>query len=138
MTLNGTIHLIGSSTMLRAIDTQTFGGNGSISFEGTSGSVRRLTIEGASTLTLASTFKVVGGYGTIGDQWEIGGTNNLVNRGLIDSNVVGQTLTAGVGGIFTNAGIFRATNGGTAVANNIAIAGTGTASATDSTLTLGG
>ncbi|MCK1368268.1 hypothetical protein, partial [Bradyrhizobium sp. 62] len=138
MTLNGTIHLTNSYAMVRALDSQTFAGNGKISFEGTTGTPRRLAIEGASTLTLASTFNVVGGNGTIGEQWETNGTNNLVNNGLINANVAGQSLTASVAGVFTNAGVFQATNGGTAVANNVSITSTGIASATDSTMTLGG
>ncbi|MDG9697361.1 hypothetical protein QC281_45765, partial [Streptomyces sp. DH17] len=40
--------------------------------------------------------------------------------------------------IFTNGGQFKASNGGTVVGNNIAITSAGTASATDSKLTLGG
>ncbi|MDG9696062.1 hypothetical protein QC281_39135, partial [Streptomyces sp. DH17] len=118
MTLNGTIHLTGSNAMVRALDTETFGGNGTISFEGAGGSTRHLTIEGASTLTLANTFKVVGGYASLGDQQETGGTNSLVNNGLISSNVAGQTMVAAYSATFTNAGTMEAIVGGTLSLNN--------------------
>ena len=76
LTLNGTMHVAGASTQVRSLGDQTFAGSGTISFEGTTGSIRRLTIEGTSTLTLGSAFKVVGGYSSIGDYWESGGTKN--------------------------------------------------------------
>ncbi|MCK1368267.1 hypothetical protein, partial [Bradyrhizobium sp. 62] len=60
---------------------------------GTTGTPRRLTIEGASTLTLASTFSVLGGNGSIGEQWETNGINKLTNNGTITSNVAGQGIS---------------------------------------------
>ena len=121
LTLNSTIHLTGSNTSVRSLVTQTFGGNGTISFEGTTGSIRYLTIEGSSTLTLASSFTVEGGYASIGDYFENGnGTKILVNNGTIISNVAGQVLTiAPVGGeSFTNAGTIEAVNGATLTLSN--------------------
>jgi hypothetical protein len=138
LTLNGTIHMTGSNTYVRSFGNETFGGTGTISFEGTTGSVRQLTIEGASTLTLAPTFSVVGGYATIGNQVEQGGTNALVNQGLISANVSGQTLTIAPNGPFTNTGTTQAISGATLTINNLATGSTGTVSATDSTLTLQG
>src|SRR6185436_1424604 len=62
LTLNATIHVTGSNAGVRSFGDQTFDGNGTISFEGTTGNTRRLTIEGTSTLTLASGFTVSGGF----------------------------------------------------------------------------
>ena len=106
---------------MRSLITQTFGGNGTISFEGTAGSPRFLTIEATGTLTLASGFTVEGGYASIGDYFENGnGTKILVNNGTIISNVAGQVLTiAPVGGeSFTNAGTMEAVNGGILTLSN--------------------
>ena len=138
LTLNGVIHLNGSSASVRSFGNQTFGGAGTISFEGTTGSARLLTIEGTSTLTLASGFTVAGGLGTVGDWWESGGASTLINNGTISANVSGQTLTLHVNSDHTNAGALQSFNGGTLVANNLTNASTGTAVATNSTLTLGG
>ena len=112
LTLNGTVHVTGSNAQVRSLTNQTLGGNGTISFEGSTGSARQLTIEGASTLTLASTFTIAGGFANIGAQQETGGTNALVNNGLISSSVAGLTLAIQPNGSFTNAGTVEAINGG--------------------------
>ena len=112
LTLNGTIHLTGSSAHVSSFGNATFGGNGTISFEGTSGGVRLLAVEGTSTLTLASSFKVIGGYGSVGDYWESYGTKGLVNNGLISSSVAGQTISIIPNGSFTNVGTMEAVTGG--------------------------
>jgi len=61
---------------------------------------------------LAPTFAVVGGYGTIGGQVEIGGANALVNKGRISANVAGLTLTVAPNSGFTNTGTMEAISGG--------------------------
>ena len=121
LTLNGTIHVTGSNASVRSFGNETFGGAGTISFEGTTGSIRYLTIEGASILTLASGFTVEGGYASIGDYFENSvGPKILVNNGLISSNVAGQTLTVLVysGSSFTNTGTMEAVNGGILTLND--------------------
>ena len=55
LTLNGVIHLTGSNAQVRSFGDETFGGAGTVAFEGTAGSPRQLTIEGISTLTLTLT-----------------------------------------------------------------------------------
>ncbi|MEI9924494.1 MAG: DUF4347 domain-containing protein [Bradyrhizobium sp.] len=125
LTLNGTIHLTGSSAHVSSLTNQTFGGNGTVSFEGTSGGIRLLTIEGTSTLTLDTTFKVVGGYGSLGDWWSNNGTRTLINNGLISANVAGQTLTILPSGSFTNNATMEAVGGGVlTLTNNWSNAGT--------------
>ena len=113
LTLNGVVHLTGSNAQVRSIGDETFSGAGTIAFEGTTGLTRHLTIEGASTLTLAPTFTVTGGLGTIGSQAEVGGTNHLVNQGTIKTTGPGQLLTLAPTGAWTNSGTIDVRGGGT-------------------------
>ena len=140
MTLNAVIHVTGRTVGVRSFTNETFDGAGTISFEGTTGSGRALTIEGATTLTLAPTF---GGRRRVRHDRRPGGRSAEPTwagqpGALISANVAGQTLTLHVNSDHTNAGALQSFNGGTLVANNLTNASTGTAVATNSTLTLGG
>src|SRR5260370_2498097 len=72
--------------------SETFGGAGTIAFEGTTGSARQLTIEGTTTVEHASELPFQVGLVTLVVLGEISGTNKFVSNGLIFSNVLGQTL----------------------------------------------
>jgi hypothetical protein len=142
LTLNGTAHLSGANTQIRSIGNQTIGGSGSISFEGTTGSERYLTIEGTGQLTLAAGFTVRGGRGRIGHQVEAGGANVLVNEGTILADASGQTLNIQPSstGSFSNSGVMEARNGGSlTVGGGTGWSSTGTiTSQNNSTVNLGG
>ncbi|MCC6231074.1 MAG: hypothetical protein IT580_00415, partial [Verrucomicrobiales bacterium] len=90
--------------------SQTFGGE--VLFEGDSGFV---SIDGTTTLTLATTALVHGKTGRIGQAIFTGGTSTLLNQGTIRADVSGGTLTVNPNA-FTNSGTLQQINGGTLVA----------------------
>jgi hypothetical protein len=101
-----------------------------------------LTIEGENTVTLGSGV-TVRGQGQIGSQFSFGGTNALINQGLISADTSDQpgarTLSI-FESSFTNEGTARAINGGALAINatSWSNAASGTIRATDSTLDFGG
>jgi hypothetical protein len=73
-----------------------------------------LTIEGENTVTLGSGV-TVRGQGQVGSQYHFGGTNALINQGLISadtSDAPGARTLSIFGSSFTNEGTARAINGG--------------------------
>ena len=104
LTLDGqvTVAGTGASAVVSAQETQTVGGTGVISLEGTG---NFLFATGASpTLTLGPTL-TVRGRGAVGN-----GTSQLVNQGTIRADLVGQMLTVTN---VSNSGTLRSTNGAT-------------------------
>ena len=89
--------------------TQTFN-NATINL-GNATQSANLALELGGTLTLGSG-AVVQGRGALGAAVFVGGTNNLVNGGLISANINGGTLTVNPSGTFTNNGTAEARNGG--------------------------
>ncbi len=115
-----------------------------------------VSVEGNHTVTLDNTI-FLHGVGNIGQARIFGGTNTLINQGIISADVSGQTLNINPDN-FTNQGTLNAVNGatltltgnvtnnGTIVANGstLNLNGTftggvsGVVNATNSTLNLGG
>jgi hypothetical protein len=107
LALNGTATVSGSSARLGFSGTQTVTAG---TFDLT-GSGAGLGVEGSSTLTLGPAVVVHGGGpATIGQARFTGGTGNLVNQGLIQSNVAGQNFTINPSSAFTNNGTVSTIN----------------------------
>ncbi len=83
-------------------------------FQNAGGVMGFLGQTGAQTLTISSGV-VVHGYGTLGEYVFVGGSGgqNIINQGVIDGDVSGQTLaTNSQVSSFTNSGTLTATGGG--------------------------
>jgi len=111
LTLAGAVRLdqIGTlgSGAIGFTGVQTFD-NASIVFGNGSGF---LSVEGNSTLTLGPNAVVRGKNGIIGQPIFTGGTNKLINQGLISADVAGGTLTIKPT-VFENTGTVEQKNGG--------------------------
>ena len=114
LTLGSATINVNNSSYLAFQGTQTLGGTGSIVFGDGSSGPGFLGVDGAGTvLTIASGVTVRGQAGIIGDQLIAGGgTNRLVNQGLIASDSGGtitiRNLASGLG----NNATLRATGTG--------------------------
>jgi hypothetical protein len=107
---NGAYNLNGNG-VLAFRNSSTLSGNGAIVL-GNSGASNRITIEGASTLTLGANALIRGENGTIGGQVFVGGANVLANGGRVSADVAGGTINITAAST-TNTGILEAKNGGT-------------------------
>ena len=121
LTLNGAIN-INNNSALSFNGTQTLGGTGTIMLGNIGASNRALGLEGDMTLTVGPNIVIHGINGTIGQAYLVGGTQNLVNNGTINSDG-GGTITIGIASALTNNGLMRAQNG--ALTINNALTGTG-------------
>ncbi|HEY7090323.1 MAG TPA: PEP-CTERM sorting domain-containing protein [Tepidisphaeraceae bacterium] len=110
-----TAHLFGANSEIGFTGGSTL--NSTIQFEGTTGSARYLTLSSAGSFTIGSSGVVKTVAGLTGDvQFGGGGfafssAMNLVNNGLISSEVAGRTITV-LAPTFANAGTVQAVNGG--------------------------
>ena len=109
LTLNGGTINVNANSALSFNGDQTLGGTGSIVLGSTGGSNRALGMEGSMTLTVGAGVTVRGINGTLGQAYLVGGTQNLVNNGTINSDG-GGTLTVTPSAL-TNNGLLRAQNG---------------------------
>ncbi|MEO7319819.1 MAG: hypothetical protein ABIZ56_12590 [Chthoniobacteraceae bacterium] len=101
----------GSQSILAYEQTSTLSG-ATINMDGI-GAANYLNIEGTHTLTVGPTGKIRG-QGSVGNQFFVGGTNALINQGLISADLDAGTLTlTSGGGSFTNEGTVEAINGAT-------------------------
>src|SRR5579871_4381332 len=120
LVLNGTV-AINNNSILAFQGSQTLSGSGDILF-GATGSGNRLNIEGASTLTIGNNMIIHGQNGTIGLQSFVGGTNALINNGIISADVANGTINLninnGAATAVTNNNLLEAQNGGTLVLNS--------------------
>ena len=149
LTLNGaTVTLSGGaggwypgSASLTFSGTQTLSGTGTVVFAGSNGGNSIVAQGGnnawtAATLTIGSGITIdSGGYGgSIGGSYS---QDSIINEGMIDADVAGQTITVGTSAPWTNSGRLEASNGGTLTLggpwNNV-----GTMTVSDATLNLGG
>ena len=121
LTLNGIAHLSGSDTAIAFVGTQSFN-SGTIAFEGITGVNRQVTIEGTATLTVGAGATIRGGLGTVGGQIFTGGSNALVNQGVISSDVVGQSITV-QSASFTNQGTVQNPGGALTIATTVTNSG---------------
>ncbi len=112
LVLNGAINLNGNGILSFEGDG-TFSGNGTIVFGGT-GAGNRVDLDDNGTTTFAAGTTVRGQNGTIGSQINVGGTQTLVNNGLISADVAGGTINILESSVVNN-GTLRAINGGTLV-----------------------
>ncbi len=112
LVVNGTID-INSNGILSFEGSGTVSGTGSIVF-GATGPGNRLDLDGNGTTSLGAGITVHGHNGTIGQQLNLGGTQTLVNDGIIAADVAGGTITLTESAV-TNNGVLRAINGGTLV-----------------------
>ncbi|MCB1687956.1 MAG: choice-of-anchor D domain-containing protein [Halioglobus sp.] len=112
MTLNGTIDLNGNG-ILSFEGNNVLDGNGTVIL-GDTGSGNRVVLDGNGTTTIESGITIRGENGTIGDQFNIGGTQTLVNNGLVSADVSGGTLTITDSAVDNN-NVLEARNGGTLV-----------------------
>ena len=118
-----------SSALLTGNATVVFGGSTNNDFFNTCG-----TSGFGGTLTIDSTVNMTGGSGFL-QSIEDGGV--IVDRGKIQANVVGETLT--INGYLQNQGALNVSNGASLVVSNLmGNLGTTTIAGTGSQLTLGG
>jgi hypothetical protein len=110
--LNGSIHL-DSNGILSFEGNGGLNGNASVVF-GSTGAGNRIDLDGDGTTTFASGVVVRGHSGTIGQQINIGGTQTLVNNGLISADTAGGTIGITESTVINN-GTLQALNGGTLV-----------------------
>ncbi|MCB1966014.1 MAG: hypothetical protein KDI64_08210, partial [Candidatus Accumulibacter sp.] len=123
LTLNGGV-TVNSNSILSFEGTQTVGGNGNIVFGNTSGS-NRLDLDGDGTTTFGAGITIRGENGTIGQQINIGGTQTLVNEGLISADVSGGAITVTQSAVSNN-NLMEARNSGTLIlASNVTNSGSG-------------
>src|SRR6185312_5551300 len=123
LTLNGTLDLGsggGAPTYchLTFSGTQTLAGSGQIVFgpivEAGYTYTDGITAQGggtaatAATLTIGPGITIKGNTGGIGEAYA---TDSVVNQGMIDAGVSGQTIAIGGAGTLVNGGEFEATNG---------------------------
>ncbi len=117
LTLNGAINIanggiLGLDSSLTSGGSQTINGTGSINLND---AAAHLSIDGNGTTTLGSGITVQG-QGNIGSAAFVGGSNTLINQGLISANVAAGTLNItppGDSGSLVNTGTLQATGGGT-------------------------
>jgi hypothetical protein len=112
LVLNGTIN-INSNGILSFEGDGALSGNGTIVL-GATGPGNRIDLDGNGATTFASGITVRGQNGTIGRQINIGGTQTLVNNGLISADVAGGTITITDSAV-TNNNRLEARNGATLV-----------------------
>ncbi|MBL8699689.1 MAG: choice-of-anchor D domain-containing protein [Alphaproteobacteria bacterium] len=110
LTVNGVLNL-NSNGILSFEETQTIGGTGQIVL-GDTGGGNRIDLDGTGTTTIAAGMTIRGRNGTIGQQINLGGTQTLVNNGLISADVASGTI-AFLQSDVSNFGTFQAKNGGT-------------------------
>jgi hypothetical protein len=110
MTLNGTID-INRNGILSFEGNNLLDGTGTVNL-GDTGAGNRIDLDGNGTTTIGSGITIRGENGTIGNQINIGGTQTLVNNGLISADVNGGTLSL-VQSAVTNNNVLEARNGGT-------------------------
>ncbi len=120
LVLNGTINL-NNAGILSFEGDGTLSGAGTIAFGSAAGN--RLDLDGNGTTTLGSGTTVRGHTGSIGGQLNIGGTQTLVNNGLVTADVAGGTITFTESAL-TNHGTVRAAAGTITV--GVPVSGTGT------------
>ena len=84
--------------------------NGTINL-GSATSTANISLDGTGTVMLGSS-AAVQGRGNFGQLQFLGGTENLINNGLISANINGQTLTINNSGTFTNNSTLQAVSGG--------------------------
>jgi len=113
-TINGPVNIANGGILsfdsASGAANQTIGGTGSINLNDAGA---RLAIDGTGTTTLGANL-VVRGQGNIGTSINVGGSNTLVNNGLISADVAGGTLSItppGGGGSVTNNGTLQARRG---------------------------
>ena len=123
LTLSGGRINLNSNSVLSFNGDQTLGGSGEIVLGNTGASNRALGLEGNTTLTVGSGVTVHGINGTLGQAYLAGGTQSLINNGVINSDG-GGTITVGVTSALTNNGTLRAQAGTLTIQN--ALTGTGT------------
>ena len=110
LTLNGTVN-INNNGSLSFEGTQTLAGTGTINF-GATGTGNSIDLDGTGATTIGSNITIRGEKGVIGGQINIGGTQTLINNGLISADVAGGTITITDSAV-TNNGILEAKNGAT-------------------------
>ena len=114
LTLSGATVNLNNTSYLAFQGSQTLGGTGSIVFgDGTNGA-GYLSVDGAgSVLTIASGVTVRGQNGVVGEQTITGGgTNRLINQGLIAADSGGTITVRGLASGLANSNILRATGSG--------------------------
>lgn len=109
MTLNGRVD-IDNNAILSFEGNGALGGVGSVVF-GAAGPGNRLDLDGNGTTTIGADITIRGKHGSIGNQINVGGTQTLVNNGLISADVAGGTISV-VESTVDNNGVMRAINGG--------------------------
>jgi hypothetical protein len=109
LTLNGGTIDVNANSVLSFAGDQTLGGTGSIVLGNTGASNRALSLEGNTTLTVASGVTVRGVNGTLGQAYLAGGTQIITNFGTINADG-GGTLTVTPTSMINN-GLMRAQNG---------------------------
>jgi hypothetical protein len=127
LTVNGGTITNNSGGEIEFLNTQTLGGNTTITFD--SNGNNRLTVEGTSTLTIGANILIDGETADIGYEVVTAGSNNIINNGTIGSTVSGGTFTFydedGTLSL-TNSGTIQATNGGVdSFQGTLALNGTG-------------
>ena len=123
LTLDGTID-INRNGILSFEGDNSLDGNGTVVL-GDTGPGNRFDLDGNGTTTIGAGITIRGENGTIGQQINIGGTQTLVNNGLISADVNGGTLTL-TESVIDNNNRLEALNGATLVLNsnvNNAVAG---------------
>ena len=124
MTLSGGTININNNGILSFEGNGTLGGSGTIVF-GATGAGNRLDLDGNGTTTFGPNVVVRGQNGTIGQEINIGGTQTLVNNGMISADTAGGTISIMQSAV-TNNGTLEARNGGTLVlSSNVAGGATG-------------
>jgi hypothetical protein len=117
LTINGgTLNISGGGYLEFEQNTSTMANpslNGPVTITFDSNSSNDLTVEGTSTLTIASNVMINGSTATIGYQRLLGGNNGIVNNGTIGSTVSGGTFA-----FYDENGTLTLTNNGTIQALN--------------------
>ncbi|MQM29339.1 MAG: hypothetical protein CRU78_01825 [Candidatus Accumulibacter phosphatis] len=117
LVLNGTVD-INQNGILSFEGNGGLSGNGTVVF-GATGPGNRIALDGTGTTTFAAGTTVRGQNGAIGAALNIGGTQTLVNNGLISADVATGTITIS-DSVVTNNSVLEARNGGTLVlASNV-------------------
>ncbi len=132
--LNGTVDIANSDALYFIGNTgsgnptaQTLGGTGSVVFGASSGAPNILGLDGGVTLTIGPAITISGQSGAIGQEVTNGGTQTLINDGVIDASVGGGALDLEPGdstGSVTNNSTLEATGGGTLVLDSNVTGGT--------------
>ncbi|MBS0660590.1 MAG: FecR domain-containing protein [Verrucomicrobia bacterium] len=99
--ITGSFSLAGASSTLSIEQTATLSGPLAITL-GANSAV--LGIGGGNTFTIGG-MTTVAGFGQVGPTLFGGGTNHLVNQGVLSANVAGQTLAISPNGTFVNQGV---------------------------------